>query len=213
MCCYPWDIHTKIIKGSRLKTLDFGTADIISELIKRRKIVADGMKICYNVCNKRLNDEIESQEEPDFNPEPEDEDAGPSESTNPVVELNASLNAIGVSAVKVLKYAKGQRNNYIIKKQERVAEAVKKRISEIGDTPTSADRGNVKKDIFERKAQDLDTLCTLLKGKISTSAYQDQIRLLTLAPTSWTHKEVAEYFEIKQKMKHKILFTNTITIM
>lgn len=36
-CCDPWDIHTKIVKGSRLRTLDYETADIISELIRDGK--------------------------------------------------------------------------------------------------------------------------------------------------------------------------------
>lgn len=193
------------MRSSRLKTLDFETADTIFELIKgqnkelvpgqkQKKVIADGMKICYNLCKKRYDEEIDVKEELEFKPEHEDQGDGPS--TTPIGELNASLNAIGVSPVKIQKYAKGQRSNYMVKKQERVAEAVKRRMAEIGDTPTSADKAKSKTAVIEQKARDQDTLCILLKEKVRTSSNQDQIKLLTLAPSSWTLNEVAAYFEV-----------------
>ena len=160
----------------------------MNKLLAKDSRVAAGMKVCRKVCWTHYQYSIELKCDPNFLGSP----------SKPIEEdgLNQSLEAIGESPLKVSKYSYDQRPSYLKAKQLKAAEAIKRKFNEIEDhvaCQTEAASAEIKD-----KASDLDRLVELMKSKIAESPYHQQIKILTLAPTSWSQQKTAEYFQVCQ---------------
>ena len=160
----------------------------MNKLLAKDSRVAAGMKVCRKVCWTYYQYSIELKCDPNFLGSP----------SKPIEEdgLNQSLEAIGESPLKVSKYSYDQRPSYLKAKQLKAAEAIKRKFNEIEDhvaCQTEAASAEIKD-----KASDLDRLVELMKSKIAESPYHQQIKILTLAPTSWSQQKTAEYFQVCQ---------------
>jgi hypothetical protein len=197
-CCDPFEIHPTTVRKKSLRNIDIAKANKINKLVM--KDIKPGQKLCPK-CSSHLgsiNDScIEDDEE--YKPEdeeykPEDEEYDP-EDEERLQNLAATFTSLGVTPVKT-KFAQKDRAVYAKRKAQEVQTAISDEV---------ARRLNV--DVNElqtcQKCTDLDAIIEGIKEKCSTSNMETTLKLITLAPPSWTIEKTANEFGVSKYMVNK----------
>ncbi len=158
--------------------------DKINKLIV--KDIKPGQKLCPK-CSSHLGSIDESciEEDEEYKPEVEDE----------LHNLAATFSCLGCTPVKT-KFAQRDRTVYAKRKAQEAQTAI---------TDEVARRLNVDSNELQtcQKCTDLDAIIEGIKEKCSTSNMEAALKLITLAPPSWTIEKTANEFRVSKFMVNK----------
>ena len=189
-CCDIFKRHkTKKKPNGRTKL----KLDTVNKLRDRGYQAVPGWKLC-NQCNQHVKLVCTtSSDESDNNLEL-------TESIyreNMQDKLNKSLNVFSISPVKTHSLAKSTKANINLDKirrnfQEQRDAAI--RVLRLGDPDSSATTSSEAK----MKA-DMEILLSRIKTKLEGElTFAEKVQLMTLAPASWSRKEVSDYFDVSE---------------
>ena len=157
-------------------------------------LVKPGEKLCPT-CRKRCTDAEESQ---DFN----DDDFVPT--CVQKATLDSSLVELGCSPMKTCGV--GDRASYGKRKLNTITQVMSDKVAKVLEIPGGADallgiENPVEKDCED--CSDFRLLIQELKDKCRISTNREKVRLLTMAPTSWSIEKVAEELGVTQYLVKK----------
>ena len=108
---------------------------------------------------------------------------------------------LGCSPIKVQKLSKRGKVGYVKRKWHRLEEVTKNKMAKLLFIPgedLSSDN-----DQPCSKCKDFERLICLLKDKCSLASRQEQIKLLTLIPTSWSINKMIHEFNVTEHVVQK----------
>ncbi|XP_060780327.1 uncharacterized protein LOC132888272 [Neoarius graeffei] len=166
---------------------------VVQEEAARTFKLKPGQKVCQR-CEKKCAEktaaeESTSQSSGEFEPQEVAHDS-----------LDQSVQLLGISPLK--RKSERDKPGYAKRKAKDINTAAKSKIAEVLDIPTeeltsSQDEGGCD------RCKDLDRLVTLLKEKCATATYQEKIKIVTLAPESWTIQRTVEEFSVTEHLVKK----------
>ena len=182
-CCNPFSLHTQTVrKGLREVTSSMATTI-------NRNTVKVGMKLCTD-CRKYKPAEDNIDE---FNYQP-------AEYVSPVEvrkQLDDTLTSIGLSPCKIAKVSRRDTATYINKKAKQVEEKSKELLCQCADIPSTSVQSADPAVESTSSDNDIDYLVQAIKDKLKVSpGKQQKLKLLTIAPKSWTIARTAEEFGV-----------------
>jgi hypothetical protein len=179
-CCDPFEMHPTTARKKSLRIIDIANADKINKLVV--KDIKPGQKLCPK-CSSHLGSIDESciEEDEEYKPEVEDE----------LHNLAATFSSLGCTPVKT-KFAQRDRAVYAKRKTQEAQTAI---------TDEVARRSNELQTC--QKCTDLDAIIEGIKEKCSTSNMEATLKLITLAPPSWTIEKTANEFGVSKLMVNK----------
>ena len=193
-CCNPFGTHDKKKKSSVKGNIKI-SLDLTKFLRANDIVVLPGWRLCCK-CNNRAIEEtnaesehISSQEEWEWEPEVDQNQ-----------KLDTSIEALGVSPIKLKSLAKHRKQTVAKRKYEQIMDTVAKEISSVYDiNKTSLSAESSCSSHLSTKEHDLDILIHQIKEKLKvTELYRQKIQLLTLVPDSWTRIKASNYFEVSE---------------
>ena len=204
-CCDVFKVHQKRVKGQHTVTLD-----VAKKLKASGYDIKPGLKICRN-CHEQILQQNEKSTGNFLDEEGIDEVLPSSvhgdnddELDISREQLNLSFQSSGVSPLKLHGATKSRQISTAKSKIKRVqqyhTQQAAKVIGVSADTIVeySCQQGNQEKMEEKEKAMELDKLHFLLKEKISSATRRDKIKLLTLAPDSWSRERTAKFFNVSE---------------
>jgi len=180
-CCDPFRVHKKHVT----KSLRIADATLAEKLQ-----IKPGQKLC-KACQQRAkvdDEDSASASGEEYQPE-----------SCSVAELNESMSAIGGTPLKTVSerdkvgYAKG--------KIRRMHVAMKSKLAEALTIPTESLDSSTEPECAG--CSDLNELVSLLKEKCKVSSRQEQVRILTLTPPSWSIQKTADEFSVSNHLVKK----------
>lgn len=199
-CCDIFTKHSKRVKGDRTISLN-----LARQLRRSGFNVMPGWKLC-KVCYDDANKEQQEESLPGEVPM-EDESCESSSDEHEDLEiskerLNMSFELAGISPVKFhglpkrakISTAKRKLAQAHANREDEAAKVVGIGVDEIRPGTSNESIDSEKKE----KAAEFEKLMFLLKEKIQTSKRSETIKLLTLAPDSWSRKYAAEFFHVSE---------------
>lgn len=108
--------------------------------------------------------------------------------------LDTSSSVLGLSPIKPV--SQRDKLGYGKRKIQDIQTAAKQKVAKLLDVPTS-ELSPTKAEPC-KKCEDLDRLICLLKDKCKHASRQEQIKLLTLVPASWTIKKTMDEFNVSE---------------
>lgn len=188
-CCDPFSRHKTAIRASlRIISINFALRLKCSGVN-----VKPGEKLC-TLCRKSFG-EIE-----DNSPDSDNTDDTDFKSTeHERMQLDDSITKLGCSPIKVhgIKDRKSYGKRKILSLQEKAAE----KVANVLQIPVLEFDDNVQQECTD--CTDLTKLIQELKIKCSTSSRKDKVKLLTLAPGSWSIDRVASEFNVTHYLVKK----------
>lgn len=106
--------------------------------------------------------------------------------------LDTSSSFLGLSPIKSV--SQRDKLGYQKRKIQDIQTAAKQNVAKLLDVPTS----ELSPAEPCKKCEDLDRLICLLKDKCKHASRQEQIKLLTLVPASWTIKKTMAEFNVSE---------------
>lgn len=209
-CCDPCNLHPGSIRKKSLRVVDTQAADAINQLF--RSHVNPGQKLCPS-CRKYTRTHVESAEEDNESDEVMDLHdivAESSRSDAHVVSnlvdqaqttVNTSLTSAGFSPMKE-KVSSRDKVKYGKRKATEVKEAA---VSQLA-TVLRVQRDDIDRPPQEDciKCADMQQLIADLKQKLTvTDSKEKKIKILTLAPQSWTVQRTTSEFAVSEYMVKK----------
>lgn len=159
--------------------------------------VKPGQKLCCN-CNAILTKKVEANETITIQSLSENEFEEPAVTAHQA--LDTSYEALGCSPIKLVSIR--DRKGYGKRKMKDIHCAAKAKVSKILNVPfIELSESEVHNDC--ENCQEWDKLKTLLKEKCATATRREKIRILTIAPDSWSSREIAEEFSVSRYMAFK----------
>lgn len=203
-CFDPFEIHKrKITKTLRTLCLEF--SDKINTIPEVTNKAIPGQKIC-NACRQKIyksqnisnaNDEIEEHTDSFQNIRDVENILNKEKALE---EINTCLTDIGESPLKLHAVSSHSKSSYAKRKLGSACSTLKTKVCKVLERDFSPEKDNRKipNNILE-KANNMDRLVDLIKERLETPVtYRERIQLLTLAPTSWSRKKVAEEFNVSE---------------
>ena len=204
-CCDPLSLHKKTSCKRSLREISVAMSQKLAAINVAAK---PGQKLCPK-CRIALNEKMSNKETIentdclddayDFVPEIRIKDVRTS--------LNASLDEMGVSPVKLHSLPSHSKVSYGKRKIQQVHRKLEEKVgtiqSEVAEVMSIASYDlstnvNVPDNFTElkEKAHDLDRLLFLMKEKIKNCTREKKIQILTMMPGSWSVKKAKEFFNV-----------------
>ena len=170
----------------------------ISEDLARPLKKKPGQILCSSCSTKKAEKKREASEAEEYN---NDKEYLPS--PNPKKALNQSVEILGCSTLRSV--SQDNKISYGKWKVSQVYAASAELIADVLDVSTDDITLNKSVNNAEccQKATHFDRLMESVKEKIGVSSRQENIKLLTLVPTSWTIKDLSSYFGVSESMIKK----------
>ena len=170
----------------------------ISEDLARPLKKKPGQILCSSCSTKKAEKKREASEAEEYN---NDKEYLPS--PNPKKALNQSVEILGCSPLRSV--SQHDKISYGKRKVSQVYVASAELIADVLDVSTDDITFNKSVNNAEccQKATDCDKLMESVKEKIGISSRQENIKLLTLVPPSWTIKDLSSYFGVPESMIKK----------
>lgn len=177
-CFDPFNAHKKLIKNQ--KDLKIVNDSLRAELANIRIESHLGLKICRNCVRKAKTFEVTN-----------DENAFAPDTDRQVLEdLNKSVSALGspIKIDQVVKLSLKRRAAFVETKTAKIKDKLSKVMGEAIGVPEPISQ-------VDHHA----TLMKEVKTRVHTSTRGEQIKLLTLVPTSWPRARVASEFGVSER--------------
>ena len=193
-CCDPMNSHKKTIKTA-LSTVTLHDARFMQ--LQGCKITP-GKKLC-KTCIKKISEykedfEIDEASDDDFNDDIIDE------------TIDDKLVSYGLSPLKKhaksLRHKRSEGKGKLAEAQENLLE-LSHEIEDQTGASTSLLMEPSTEDNIRKKAEDFDEMIALIKNKISISDKRTAVQILTLAPQSWSIREVKTVFDVTEYQAKK----------
>ena len=204
-CCDVFKVHQKRVKGQHTVTLD-----VAKKLKASGYDIKPGLKICRN-CHEQILQQNEKSTGNFLDEEGIDEVLPSSvqgdnddELDISREQLNLSFQSSGVSPLKLHGATKSRQISTAKSKIKRVQQYHTQQAAKVIGVSADAiveyscQQGNQEKMEEKEKAMELNKLHFLLKEKISSATRRDKIKLLTLAPDSWSRERTAKFFNVSE---------------
>ena len=199
-CINPLDLHTvtsKQAKSSKNKSLRIISLEFYQQALNKVKLIP-GKKICttcYQKVSNLIKEEVnigatQSEEDPAF----------PTPHKVNLLRIENVAKELGVSPIQPLvKLSKHQRPQQIKRKASQIRDAVLKKMSsglQVKVTEGDSDGEEITQE-SKKLGEDYERLINDIKDKLfNTESSSEKIRLLTLAPKSWSIQKVANEFSV-----------------
>lgn len=188
-CCNPFNKKNHSNRKG-LRPINLETAEQLKDMTQ--KDVKPGQKLCplcrrefYTrkavVCSKSSGSHSDEEDK-----------------TNATETLNASLTAVGISPLKFQRLAARDSKGYAKRKISETQEVIIEKIA----TASGLNPEDLVPSTSKQCTDCLDykQMLNELKEKLHVSKRQEQIQILTMAPQSWTIKQVMQEFGVSEKM-------------
>jgi len=111
-----------------------------------------------------------------------------------LADLNKSITGLGCTPVKLHGVRLKDRPHYAKRKVVQASTALEQRVTKVLNVPD--DEQDSESDDSCTGCDDLRRLVGELKIKVNSATRQEKIKLLTLAPASWSQEKVADEFGV-----------------
>nr|XP_039263360.1 uncharacterized protein LOC120339324 [Styela clava] len=196
-CCNPFNSHKRPVTNG-LRSINWS----IHNILKSQNIfIAPGRRICTNCHVKTFT--IENKYDENKEPHQILADETPGFTATACKEaVNASLISIGESPLKLHSLSQKSRLKYGKRKLEKVESKFRKKLS-FTLTGCEGSIPNPDRDMHTLTTMEKDyyRLLDEIKEKIGDAITRsEKLRLLTLAPKSWSRTKISNYFNVNQSL-------------
>jgi hypothetical protein len=202
-CCDPFSLHgSSAVHGNSLRVI---SEEMANFLCSKGKKVHPDQKLCVN-CNLRASDLAEESEENEDDAEVamdtrsvsrEESDVTKAVRADILQPVNAALEAQQFSPIKPVVRTRDQRH-YVKRKVTEASRAVFAQLETFFNEKDLCDP-DIPSDKPCQNCEDLNHLMNELKEKLTQSdTTKEKIKILTLAPKSWTIEDTAQHFGVSK---------------
>ena len=151
-----------------------------------------GQKVCPSCDQKlRFGEQSASSTDEEFEP-----------LTTVTSALNSTATMFGCSPVKVATISSRDKMAYGKRKLHEITKFTQQKVAKVLQIPESSLNCSTKKFSIS-ECKDCDKFIELLKQKCSVASRQEQVKLLTLVPESWSIKKAVTEFEVSTHLMRK----------
>ena len=187
-CCDPYNRHQRPVKSS-LRT--------VTEAFATKIKAKPGQKVCpscvkisdtYDTSDQHMTEGSATDE---FSPDIEDKE-----------DINESIVPLGVSPVKAHSIPQHSRLSYAKRKVKKIERTITSKLAKTLQVPPEEILSTSQAEDCTG-CSDLIQLIQELKLKCELSSRQEKVKLLTLAPSSWSIEKTALEFKVSQYLVRK----------
>jgi len=178
-CCDPMNRHKTVVR----KSLRPIAKDFAKKLQSQQLYVKPGEKLCPS-CHKMVSEKMPDSESSDSDFIPEEELKA---------SLDISMTSLGCSPLKL--HGVKDRVSYGKRKVKSMQEKATSKVSKVLSVPQS-DGDEVSESVECDSCNDLAKLIEALTEKCAVSSSNEQVKLLTLVPQSWSIQRVVSEFSV-----------------